>query len=192
TISESALKIAGLKTFIVGNPPPTTGGRYFIFLKLITAEGIEGVGEVYNATFAPEVVVKMIEDVYARHVEGIDPFRIEALWRNIYGRGYSMRPDISLMGVLSGLETALWDINGKALDKPIYELLGGKVHERLRTYTYIYPRPEDGGAYSPSSVYVDADAAAARAVDYLAMGFTALKFDPAGAYSTFDPRQPSL
>jgi 2-dehydro-3-deoxyphosphogalactonate aldolase len=186
------LKIAGLKTFIVGNPPPTTGGRYFIFLKLITDEAIEGVGEVYNATFAPEVVVKMIEDVYARHVEGIDPFRIEALWRNVYGRGYSMRPDISLMGVLSGLETALWDINGKALDKPIYELLGGKVHERLRTYTYIYPRPEDGGAYSPSSVYVDADAAAARAVDYLAMGFTALKFDPAGAYSTFDPRQPSL
>ncbi len=186
------MKIAGLKTFIVGNPPPTTGGRYFIFLKLITNEGIEGVGEVYNATFAPEVVVKMIEDVYARHVEGIDPFRIEALWRNVYGRGYSMRPDISLMGVLSGLETALWDINGKALDKPIYELLGGKVHERLRTYTYIYPRPEDGGAYSPSSVYVDADAAAARAVDYLAMGFTALKFDPAGAYSTFDPRQPSL
>ena len=186
------MKIAGLKTFIVGNPPPTTGGRYFIFLKLITAEGIEGVGEVYNATFAPEVVVKMIEDVYARHVEGIDPFRIEALWRNVYGRGYSMRPDISLMGVLSGLETALWDINGKALDKPIYELLGGKVHERLRTYTYIYPRPEDGGACSPSSVYVDADAAAARAVDYLAMGFTALKFDPAGAYSTFDPRQPSL
>ena len=186
------MKIAGLKTFIVGNPPPTTGGRYFIFLKLITDEAIEGVGEVYNATFAPEVVVKMIEDVYARHVEGIDPFRIEALWRNVYGRGYSMRPDISLMGVLSGLETALWDINGKALDKPIYELLGGKVHERLRTYTYIYPRPEDGGAYSPSSVYVDADAAAARAVDYLAMGFTALKFDPAGAYSTFDPRQPSL
>jgi galactonate dehydratase len=186
------LKIAGLKTFIVGNPPPTTGGRYFIFLKLITDEGIEGVGEVYNATFAPEVVVKMIEDVYARHVEGIDPFRIEALWRNIYGRGYSMRPDISLMGVLSGLETALWDINGKALDKPIYELLGGKVHERLRTYTYIYPRPEDGGAYSRSCVYVDPDAAAARAVDYLAMGFTALKFDPAGAYSTFDPRQPSL
>jgi 2-dehydro-3-deoxyphosphogalactonate aldolase len=122
----------------------------------------------------------------------MDPFRIETLWRNVYGRGYSMRPDISLMGVLSGLETALWDINGKALGKPVCELLGGKVRERLRTYTYIYPRPEEGGAYSNSPVYTDPDAAAARALDYLAMGFTALKFDPAGPYSTFDPRQPGL
>ena len=186
------MKITGLKTFVVGNPPPMTGGRYFIFLKLVTDDGIEGVGEVYNATFAPGVVVKMIEDVYARHVEGTDPFRIEALWRNVYGRGYSLRPDITLMGVLSGIETALWDINGKALGKPVHELLGGKVHERLRTYTYIYPKPDGGGAYAASPVYSDPDAAAERASDYLAMGFTALKFDPAGAYSTFDPRQPSL
>ena len=59
----------------------------------------------------------MIEDVFARHVEGADPFRIEALWRNVYGRGYSGRPDISLMGVLSGIEMALWDIVGKAVDE---------------------------------------------------------------------------
>ena len=49
----------------------------------------------------------MIEDVFERHVDGRDPFRIEALWRNVYGRGYSLRPDISLMGVLSGIEMAL-------------------------------------------------------------------------------------
>ncbi|QEX15003.1 isomerase [Hypericibacter terrae] len=186
------MKIKDLKTFVVGNPPPLAGGRYFIFVKLITDNGIEGIGEVYNATFRPEVIVEMIKDVFERHVLGMDTFRIETLWRNVHGRGYSMRPDISLMGVLSGLETALWDINGKALGKPVYELLGGKVHERLRSYTYIYPRPEDGGAYSNSPVYSDPDAAAARALDYLSMGFTALKFDPAGAYSTFDPRQPSL
>jgi 2-dehydro-3-deoxyphosphogalactonate aldolase len=185
------MKIANLKTFIVGNPPPRKGGRYFIFLKLSTADGIEGVGEVYNAAFAPDVVVKMIEDVYARHVEGMDPFRIESLWRNVYGRGYSMRPDLSLMGVLSGLEMALWDICGKAVDKPVYELLGGRVHDRLRTYTYIYP-PEGQDAHAASPVYSDPDAAAERAADYLAQGFTALKFDPVGGYSNFDPRQPSL
>jgi galactonate dehydratase len=187
------MHITGLKTFVVGNPPPTTGGRYFIFLKLISNDGVEGVGEVYNATFSPTVVVKMIEDVFAAHVENMDPFRIETLWRNVYGRGYSQRPDITLMGVLSGLEMALWDINGKALGKPVCELLGGKVHERLRTYTYIYPRAEDADAnVRTASVYEDPDAAATRAADYLARGFTALKFDPAGPYSTFDPRQPSL
>ena len=184
------MHITGLKTFVVGNPPPTTGGRYFIFLKLITSDGIEGVGEVYNATFSPDVVVRMIEDVFAHHVEGMDPFRIETLWRNVYGRGYSLRPDITLMGVLSGIEMALWDVNGKALGKPVCELLGGKVHERLRSYTYIYP--QDGDANSKSAVYEDPDAAAERAAHYLGLGFTALKFDPAGPYSSFDPRQPGL
>ena len=133
------MKIAELKTFVVGNPPPAFGGRYFLFLKLKTACGIEGVGEVYAASFAPKPIVAMIEDVFERHVEGADPFRIEALWRNVYGRGYSGRPDISLMGVLSGIGMALWDIVGKAVGKPVYALIGGKVHERLRSYTYLYP-----------------------------------------------------
>ena len=186
------MKITELKTFVVGNPPPAFGGRYFIFLKLKTESGIEGVGEVYGASFAPRAIVAMIEDVFERHVQGADPFRIETLWRNVYGRGYSARPDISLMGVLSGIEMAMWDIVGKAVDKPVYELLGGKVHERLRSYTYLYPDEPGSHAYSDSPVYRDPDAAAERAVKYLAQGFTAVKFDPAGAYGTFDPRQPSL
>ena len=186
------MKIAELKTFVVGNPPPAFGGRYFLFLKLKTDNGIEGVGEVYAASFAPKAIVAMIEDVFERHVEGADPFRIEALWRNVYGRGYSGRPDISLMGVLSGIEMALWDIVGKAVEKPVYALLGGKVHERLRSYTYLYPDEPGSHAYSDSPVYSNPHAAAERALKYMAQGFTAVKFDPAGPYSTFDPRQPSL
>ena len=186
------MKIAELKTFIVGNPPPAFGGRYFIFVKLKTACGVEGIGEVYAASFAPRAMVAMIEDVFERHVLGADPFRIEALWRNVYGRGYSQRPDISLMGVLSGIEMAMWDIVGKAVGKPVYELLGGKAHERLRSYTYLYPDEPGSHAYSDSPVYRDPDAAVERALKYVAQGFTAVKFDPAGAYSTFDPRQPSL
>jgi len=134
----------------------------------------------------------MIEDVFARHVEGADPFAIEKLWRNVYGQGYSQRPDLSLVSVLSGIEMALWDIVGKAAEQPVYNLLGGKAHERLRTYTYLYPRAEEAHAYEASPVYDDPDMAAARALDYVAMGFTAVKFDPAGPYSTYDPRQPSL
>ena len=148
------MRVTGLRTWVVGNPPPGFGGRYFVFLKLVTDNGIEGVGEAYAATFHPNVVVKMIEDVVERHVIGTDPFRIEALWRKVYGRGYSLRPDISLMGVMSAVEMALWDIVGKAVEKPVYELLGGLVHERLRTYTYIYPKGDetDGNLRRPGPV----------------------------------------
>jgi galactonate dehydratase len=181
------MKIAAVKTFVVGNPPPHFGGRYFVFLKLVTDDGIEGVGEVYAATFGPNVVAAMVEDVCARHVVGADPFRIEALWRDVYGRGYSLRPDISLVGVLSGIEMACWDIVGKAVSRPVYDLLGGRVHERLRSYTYLYPVEGDA-----TDVYVDPELGATRAAEYVARGFTAVKFDPAGAYTTLDPHQPSL
>lgn len=186
------MKIASLETFVVANPPPHEGGRYFVFVKLTTDNGLTGLGEVYTASFGPTALVAMIHDVFERHVLGADPFHIEALWRRVYGRGYSQRPDISLMGVLSAVEMAMWDIVGKAVDKPVYELLGGRVHERLRTYTYLYPGPEEGHANSDAAVYRDPDVAAQRAAEFLAMGFTAVKFDPAGAYSVFDPRQPSL
>ncbi|MBT5265821.1 MAG: mandelate racemase/muconate lactonizing enzyme family protein [Rhodospirillaceae bacterium] len=181
------MKITGFRTYVVGNPPPHYGGRYFIFVKLIADDGTEGIGEAYAATFGPHVIAAMIEDVCERHVIGADPFHIEALWRRVYGRGYSLRPDISLMGVMSAIEMACWDLAGKAVDKPAYELLGGRVHERLRSYTYIYPEEGD-----TAHVYDDPDAAAERAASYVARGFTGVKFDPAGAYSVFDPRMPSL
>jgi len=181
------VKIVDLKTFVVGNPPPSFGGRYFLFVKLVTDDGIEGVGEVYADTFGAHTMARMVKDVFERHVLGMDPFRIESLWRKVYGTGYTLRPDVSLMGVLSGLEIALWDIVGKATGKPVYELLGGKVHERLRSYTYIYP---EGG--ETEAIYHDAELSAKRAAAYVTQGFTAVKFDPAAPYSVFDPRQPSL
>jgi 2-dehydro-3-deoxyphosphogalactonate aldolase len=181
------MKIQKLDTYVVANPPPHYGGRYFIFVRLTTSDGIEGFGEVYTATFSPHVVESMINDVFEHHFMDANPFHIEKLWRQVYGRGYSLRPDMSLVSVLSGLETACWDIIGKSVNKPVYELLGGQVHERLRSYTYIYPRIGED-----NSVYSDPDLAATRALEYIDMGFTALKFDPAGPYSVFDGRQPSL
>jgi len=183
------MKIVDAKTYVVGNPPPHYGGRYFLFLKLTTDSGIEGFGEVYAATFGAHTMARMIEDVCARHALGADPFKIETLWRKVYGSGYTLRPDLSLVSVLSGIEMACWDIIGKELDKPVFELLGGQVHEALRSYTYLYP---DSADPADTRVYDDPDAAAERATEYLAQGFTALKFDPAGPYSVFDPRQPSL
>ena len=152
------MKITDLKTFVVGNPPPHFGGRYFVFLKLVTDGGVEGVGEVYGVPFHPDVVARMIRDVFERCVAGADPFKIERLWRIVYSSGYSQRPDVSVAGILSGLEMACWDIVGKELDRPVYELLGGRVHERLRSYSYLYPEEGEG-----TEVYRDPELAAERA-----------------------------
>ncbi len=181
------MKITDVKTFVVGNPPPHFGGPYWIFLKLTTDGGVNGFGEVYSVPFHPHVVARMIEDVCARQVIGADPFKIERLWRIVYSSGYTQRPDPSLMGILSGIEMACWDIVGKELNRPVYALLGGQVHEKLRSYTYLYSEPSD-----KTDVYHDPDLAAKRAAEYVTQGFTAVKFDPVGPYSAFDPRQLSL
>ena len=185
------MKIVDVKTFVVGNPPPRFGGRYFIFVKLTTDSGISGIGEVYTATYSPHLVAKMIEEVAQRHVIGSDPFHIEMMWRNVYGRGYSLRPDLTTGGIVSGIEMAMWDICGKETGKPVYELLGGRVHDKLRAYTYLYP-PVGVDVYADDPVYSDPDAAAEAAVREVERGFTGVKFDPAGRYSVFDGRQPAL
>ncbi len=187
------MKLADCEVFVVGNPPPRKGGRYFIFVQLTTDDGITGVGEVYAATFGPHVVADMVRDVFARYFDGADPHRIEHLWRLTYGSGYSARPDASLMGVLSGLEIACWDILGKSAGKPVYDLLGGRCRDRIRSYTYLYP--PDGDVYpddDADTIYTNPDMAAERALDYLDMGFNALKFDPAGPYTVYDPHMPRL
>ncbi len=187
------MKITDVKTFIVDNPPGL-GGRYFIFVKLTTDSNVVGYGEAYNATFGPEVTAKMIEDCAARYLIGHDPHDIETFFRRAYASGFSGRPDISMMGCVSALEMACWDIVGKEAGKPVYKLLGGQVHEKLRTYTYLYPHE---GSVVPAelsgrSVYNDPDLAAECAAEYVAQGFTAVKLDPAGPWSAWDPRQPRL
>ncbi|KIE48753.1 MAG: isomerase [marine actinobacterium MedAcidi-G2B] len=187
------MKVAEIETFVVGNPPPRHGGRYFIFVTVTTDNGVKGVGEAYVATFNPHLVAKMIEDVAERWLVGNNPFNVESFWRRAYSSGYSSRPDPTLCGVISALEMACWDIIGKETNRPVYELLGGRVHEGLRSYTYLYPPAED--AYAPKdepNLYTQPELAAEQAIVELNKGFTAIKFDPAGPYTAFDGRQPSL
>jgi galactonate dehydratase len=181
------MKITNVTTFPVKNPTPGRGGPLFLFVKLTTDSGVEGIGEIFGLPFSGLIAAAMAEDVCERMVIGTDPFKIERLWRIVYSSGYTQHPDLSLLAVLSGIEMACWDIIGKELDRPVYELLGGQVHQRLRSYTYIYSEQDDA-----TDVYLDPDLAAERAAQYVKGGFTALKFDPAGAYSAFDPRQLSM
>ena len=181
------MKLTDIKTFVVGNPPPHYGGRYFVFVKLTTDSRVAGIGEAYCVPFDPHLVEKLLVDVFQRYLHGQDPHHIERMWRRVYSAGFTQHSDVTVMAVLSALEMACWDIVGKEAGQPVYNLLGGQVHEKLRSYTYIYARPGD-----VTDVYRDPDLAAQRAAEYVGQGFTALKFDPAGPYSAFDGRQLSL
>ncbi|WP_075996853.1 mandelate racemase/muconate lactonizing enzyme family protein [Salaquimonas pukyongi] len=188
------MHVQDVKTWVVGNPPPQTGGRYFIFVKLTTNDGIYGYGEAYAATFDPHLTARMIEDAAARYLVGKDPHDVDVLFRNCYSSGFSQRPDVSMMGCYSALEIACWDIIGKAAGQPVYKLIGGQVHETLRSYTYLYPK--DGPVYPDEiggkHVYNDPDMAAEVAVECVEQGFDAVKFDPAGPYTIHDGHMPRL
>lgn len=182
------MKIADLKTYAVD--PHGPGGRNWIFVKLVTDDGIEGIGEAFDVPFSPRAVVPMIETTGERFVIGTDPFDIESMWRRIYASGYDQHPDVTKMGVISAFEIACWDIIGKAVGQPVYKLLGGRYHERLRTYTYMYPAA--GKNVKDSYVQSDPRDAAERAAHYLKMGFTAIKFDPVGPGTVHAPLQLSV
>lgn len=181
------MEVAKLNTYVVATPEPHIGGMYWIFLSIETKCGIIGVGEVYSASFHPEVVVKGIKDVFERYLKGHDPHHVERLYRECFSSGFTQRPDLTMMGVLSGLEMACWDIIGKAANKPIYELIGGKVHDKLRSYTYLYPKDKNGVLN-----YEDPELGAESAVSFMEQGFSAIKFDPAGPYSSYSGHQISL
>ena len=188
------MKLTDIETWVTV-PPNGVGGAFWVLVRVTTDDGVHGIGECYGIPVSGNVACAMIEDTFARYFAGEDPHRVETLFRRVYSAGFTQRPDISMMGVFSGIEIAVWDILGKAHDLPVYQLLGGRFHDRLRTYTYLYPKsltgdgnPADGEA----DVYHDADAAAARALEYLEMGFTAIKQDPAGPYTIQGGRELSL
>ncbi|MBC7236521.1 MAG: mandelate racemase/muconate lactonizing enzyme family protein [Chloroflexi bacterium] len=163
------MKITGIKTFIVGNPPPHRGGRNFVFLKLTTDEGLVGYGECNMAHQREHAVAKLAQDLGAAHVIGMDPFNTEQLWETLYSSVHFYRhPGIMSTQVVAAFDMAFWDIIGKALNQPIYNLLGGKVRDKVRAYSYMYawrqPQPPE--------------MAAEGAAEMVEKGYTALKFDP--------------
>ena len=137
------MKIVGIKTYVVENSPHNAGVLNWIFLKLITDEGIESLGEATEVRFEPRVVVGIIEDMGKQFVIGSDPFNIEKLYLTLYASRFSHRPDVIRGSLISAFEMTCWDIVGQALNQPIYNLLGGRFHEKLRAYSYLYPAPGD-------------------------------------------------
>ena len=183
------MKLADLEILVTAPPPPGWGGRYWQFVKVTTACGITGWGEVYAAAVGPDAMAAVIRDVFARHMEGESPENVELMFRRAYSSGFTQRPDPTVMGAFSGLEIACWDILGKARDRPVWALLGGRMNDRLRAYTYLYPQP----GQDPVAFFHDADAHGAEAARRVEEdGFTALKFDPAGPYTIRGGHQPAM
>jgi len=182
------MKIAGLEIFTVAPPNPGMGGRYWIFTKLTTACGIAGYGECYASTVGPAAMEAVISDVYQRYFEGENPEDVERMFRRSYSSGFTQRPDPTVMGAFSGLEIACWDILGKARDRPVWALMGGRMNERLRAYTYLYPLPH----HDKDTFWISPDMAAEAAAAKVAEGWTALKFDPAGPYTMRGGHMPAM
>ena len=151
------MKVTGLETMVVEAEPPYIGGRYFLFLELQTDEGISGIGErIAGSAYSnhPDDLksqVRLIEEFVGQFVLGENPLNIELIWDRMYGTRHDLRhPSLYSTPVISAIDMALWDIAGKAANQPIYNLLGGRYHERLRAYAYmpsegIRERPEKAG-----------------------------------------------
>lgn len=131
----------------------------WIFVKLDTDEGISGWGEMISGTKTETVTAGANE--MGKYLIGRDPFEIERLWQELHRSFYRGGPVNET--IVSGLEMALWDIKGKALGVPVYELLGGKARDRIMVYSWI-------GGDRPNDVV-------AAAAERKNMGFQAVKMN---------------
>lgn len=155
------MKVTDVKTFAVD-----CFRTNWVFVKVYTDEGIDGVGEA-TLEYKEKALEGAVEHIKA-YLVGQNPLDIERHWHDIYRDAY-WRGGAVLMSALSAVEMALWDILGKKLNVPVYQLLGGKVHDRVR----IYVNGWFSGAKTPAEFAEKAKIAVQR-------GVTAMKWDPFG------------
>ena len=129
-----------------------------LLLKMHTDEGITGYGEPMDYTHW-RIVAQAVEDM-AEYLIGKDPLQIEDHWQTFFRSTYS-RSMPSILGALSGIDMAMWDVMGKKLGVPVWKLLGGSVRDRVRVYTHV------GGS--------SLEALAENARKAVAQGFSAMK-----------------
>ena len=156
------MKVTAVKTFLV-HPGV---GKNWLFVKLETDEGLHGWGEAYTQSDRDTAIEAHIHQL-ARYVVGWSPFEIKRFTHMAYEDWATKRGGIDFFCAVSGIEQALWDLAGKAVEQPVYDLLGGPCRDRIR----VYANGWTGGARTPQEL-------GARAQEVVQRGFTALKFDP--------------
>jgi galactonate dehydratase len=157
------MKIVDVKTSVLG-----TAWRNLTFVRVLTDEGLEGVGEVRMVNHTDALLGYLAEAV-PNHVLGRDPGNIEDMVQRMYRHDYARVDEVG-MSAIAALEVACWDILGKALGQPVYKLLGGAVRDRIKAYANGWYTVER----TPEQFYL-----AARRV--MERGYRALKLDPFGA-----------
>ncbi len=158
------MKITDVKAIVVNAEM-----RNWIFVKLETDEGLVGWGES-TVEWKTRAVVGCLEDMKTLLV-GEDPRRVEHLWQVMY-RQHFFRPGMVETSAISGVEMACWDILGKSLGVPVYQLLGGAVRDHVRLYDHL-------GGGEMHSVYHTLSASEARekATESIEAGFDAIKLE---------------
>ncbi len=146
-----------------------------VIVRINTDEGISGIGEVGLAYGAgAKAGVGILRDLAPRII-GKDPMKIEAIWENLFRATFwGMGGGNVFYAGMSAIDIALWDIKGKALNAPIYQLLGGKTNEKLRTYASQL----QFGWSDTHQMLTTAQQYADVAKQVVAEGYTALKVDP--------------
>jgi len=164
------VKITGIETIVIDNTRVHPGGPRWLFIQVLTDEGLVGLGERPTAltkNIAPQI--SLFHTLAEEFLIGENPFDIEKLWQRIYGSIHDFRhPSLFYTPALSAIEIACWDIIGKATNQPIYNLLGGKYHDKLRAYAYM---PTGG-------IWKDPEKAGDIANKLVEEGNTACKLDP--------------
>ena len=155
------MKITNVEVFLTG-----TAWRNFLFVKLTTDEGLVGWGDG-TLEWKEAAVRELILDFGRRHVIGMSPFNIEDLWFKLYQVEHNTGP--IMFAAMAGIETAMWDLVGKALGQPVYNLVGGAIRKRVEVYA--------NGWYAFQG---DLSMLADRAQEVVGRGYKTMKFDPFG------------
>jgi galactonate dehydratase len=156
------VKITEVTPHVLGTP-----WRDLTYVQVRTDDGLVGVGETRMLSHT-QALLGYLAEATGNHILGTDPFDIESLVRRMKYGDYGRAGEIVMSGIAC-VEMACWDIVGKALGQPVWRLLGGRVHERIKAYA--------NGWYTVERTPEEFHAAARRVI---ARGYRALKFDPFG------------
>jgi galactonate dehydratase len=159
-MSQRDCRITRIDTYIVG-----AKWCNWVFAHVFTDDGIEGVGEG-TCEFQPKAVEAAIRQLAERCAVGQSAFAIERLWQEMFRNEFARGGPI-LNSAIGAIEMAMWDIVGKALDRPVYDLLGGAVRERMAAYANAW--------YGAGATLKEIGRAAAEVA---ARGYSGLKLDP--------------